>query len=75
MIYRTKIHIDTMTEATNFVATTTKLPGEIVVVDGKGMRVNAKSILGMLYAMEFEDLWCESDSEIYPYIAKFAIDE
>lgn len=71
MKHREKIHIDTMTEATEFVSITTKLSGEIVVIDNKGMRVNAKSILGMLYAMEFEELWCESEEDIYAHIIKF----
>lgn len=71
MQHKEKIHIDTMTDATEFVSITTKLPGQIVVVDNKGMRVNAKSILGMLYAMEFEELWVESDEDIYMHIVKF----
>ena len=62
-----------MTDVTEFVSITTKLPGTIVVVDNKGMRVNAKSILGMLYAMEFEELWVESDEDIYNAISKFII--
>ena len=71
MQHKEKIHIDTMTDATEFVSITTKLPGQIVVVDNKGMRVNAKSILGMLYAMEFEELWVESDEDIYMHIVRF----
>lgn len=62
-----------MTDVTEFVSITSKLSGAIVVVDNKGMRVNAKSILGMLYAMEFEELWVESDEDIYNAISKFVI--
>ena len=68
-----KIEIDTMSDANEFVAITSKLPGKIVVVDNNGLAVNAKSILGMLYAMEFEELWCESENDIYYNIEKFVI--
>lgn len=74
MPHKYKIAIDTMTMATEFVTITTKLPGKIVVVDNKGMCVNARSILGVIYAMEFEELWCESERDIYNAIEKFIID-
>lgn len=73
--HRVKIHIDTMTEATNFVGITTKVPGRVIVYDNCGMCVNAKSILGMLYAMEFEEIWCESEEDIRSRIEQFAVDE
>lgn len=74
MPHKYKIAIDTMTTATEFVTITTKLLGKIVVVDNKGMRVNARSILGVIYAMEFEELWCESERDIYNAIEKFIIE-
>ena len=72
-MHKLQIELDTMTDVTEFVSITSKLSGAIVVVDNKGMRVNAKSILGMLYAMEFEELWVESDEDIYNAISKFVI--
>ena len=47
--------------------------GNIVVTDNQGLRVNAKSVLGMLYALEFEELWCESDKDIYSKIEHYII--
>ena len=46
-------------------------PTSILVTDGEGMRVNAKSMLGMLYAMTFAEMWCECDKDIYMYIKEF----
>ena len=63
-----------MHEATEFVSIVSKLPGKIVIVDNTGMKVNAKSVLGALYAMEFDELWCESENDIYFHIKQFAID-
>jgi hypothetical protein len=45
----------------------------VTITDKQGLRVNGKSVLGMLYAMEFEELWCESDVEIYHLIEKFLV--
>ena len=70
---RVQINLDTMTDANNFVAITSRLPGKIVVIDNKGMCVNAKSILGMLYALEFEELWCESEFDIFEDIEKYVV--
>jgi len=49
------------------------VPGQVTITDKQGLRVNGKSVLGMLYAMEFEELWCESDVEIYHLIEKFLV--
>ena len=72
---KTKIRLDTMTDVANFVNITNKLDGKILVKDGEGMTVNAKSILGMLYALEFDELWCESENDIYSYINEYIIIE
>ena len=72
---KTKIRLDTMTDVANFVNITNKLDGKILVKDGEGMTVNAKSILVMLYALEFDELWCESENDIYSYINEYIIIE
>ena len=38
------------------------------------MRVNAKSMLGMLYAMTFSEMWCECDQDIYMFIRDFCVE-
>lgn len=68
-----KIRLDTLSNAKEFVEIASKLPGQIVIRDNTGMRVNAKSLLGMLYAMEFEELYCESENDIYSHIEKFIV--
>lgn len=70
---KAKIRLDTMHDAAKFVNTTSQLDGQIVVSDQKGLRVNAKSLMGMLYALEFEELWCESENDIYSHIENFII--
>lgn len=72
---KAKIRLDTIQEANRFVAITSELPGKIEVIDPNGLRVNAKSILGALHAMEFSELWCESENDIYMKISDFVIIE
>lgn len=70
---RVKIRLDTGTDAIKFSNIATSLNGKIIITDNKGLCVNAKSILGMLYALEFEELWCESELDIYSHISDFVV--
>lgn len=72
---KVKIRLDTNQDAINFATLAQKLGGDITITDNKGLCVNAKSVLGMLYALEFEELWCESSVDIYKRIEKFIIIE
>ena len=70
---KAKIRLDTASDARRFNAIASKLNGNIYIVDGEGLRVSAKSLLGSLYALEFEELWCESENDIYHAIEEFII--
>lgn len=72
---RNKIALETITDVNEFLKITSSIDGaQITVTDDKGMRVNARSLMGMIYALEFDELWCESDVDIYNKIEKFVID-
>jgi len=69
-----KIILDTVSDVNKFVSIANSfVNAEITVTDNRGLRVNAKSLMGMLYALEFEELWCESESEIYEAIRDYVI--
>ncbi len=71
---KTKIVLDTLSDAAEFVSIVTSISGAIVyVTDDKGLRVNGKSLMGMLYALEFNELWCYSNIDIYNKIKKFVV--
>lgn len=72
---KVKIRLDTNQDAINFANLASKLGGTIIITDNRGLCVNAKSVLGMLYALEFEELWCESSVDIYKRIEKFIVIE
>lgn len=69
-----KIILDTVSDVTTFVKNIISVAdATVTVTDNRGLRVNAKSLMGMLYALEFDQLWCESDKEIYEKIKQFVI--
>lgn len=72
---KNKIRIDTIQDVNKFVNITSQLDGKITITDNAGLTVNAKSVLGALHAMEFEELWIESEKDIYSAIEPFVIIE
>jgi hypothetical protein len=72
---RNRIRIDTVKQANELAAITAGLDGKITITDGQGLTVNAKSVIGALHAMEFDELWLESENDIYMAIEPFIIIE
>lgn len=72
---KNKIRIDTVQDVNRFVNITSQLGGKITITDNAGLTVNAKSVLGALHAMEFEELWIESENDIYSAIEPFVVIE
>lgn len=59
---RFKIRLDTEKDVLRFVNIATTQTQKIVVRDSTGLCVSAKSMIGMLYAMTFDELWCETEN-------------
>lgn len=72
---KNKIRLDTTRDAIQFADICANLEGKIIVRDANGLCVNGKSILGALHAMEFTELWCESENDIYMKIKDFIVIE
>lgn len=68
---RVRINLDTMKAISDFVHICTGIPVAVHVTDGAGLKVSGKSLLGVMYAMEFADIWCECEEDIYNEIEKF----
>lgn len=64
MTHKYLIRLETLTDAARFVSITTSLKGKIVVTDGEGLCANARSLMGVIYALEFDNIWCESEEDI-----------
>ena len=70
---RARINLETQTDVLELVNIASKFDFNIKVKDGSGNCVDAKSIMGMLYSLEFEETYIESEKDIYRDIAKFVI--
>ena len=69
---RVQIALDTMSDGTEFVNIVSRVAAPVHLV-GDDFRVSAKSLLGAIYTMEWNEVWCECDEDIYHKIAKFVI--
>lgn len=72
---RYKIRLDTLTDVNQFVKIATAYPGKIILSDGDNFTVSGKSLLGAMYTMEWDHVYCESDHEIYHLIKDFVEEE
>ena len=74
--YEYKIEIDTMEDAKNLVAISTKLKGQIILKSGTKFSVNAKSLLGVVLAkrLDWNDLTIVMDNDYYREYQKYIID-
>ena len=70
---KAQIRLETLSDVHEFVYLTTKHRGEVYITDNNGLKVSAKSVLGALYALEFEELWCECEEDIYHLIEDFIV--
>ena len=68
---KAKIRLDTLTDVQNFVRQASTVSHPVYITDGKGLKVSAKSIMGALYSLEFDELWCECEQDIFHIVKDF----
>ena len=74
---KVRITLDTITDIGNFVVAVSHATGKndkVYVTDGDRCCINAKSFLGLIAARDFDELWCESEKDIYSSIKAFIIE-
>lgn len=69
---KVRVSLDTIAQVNKFVGITSQIDAPIYLVSD-GFKVSAKSLLGALYTMEWNEVWCECDEDIYSHIAQFVI--
>lgn len=67
---RVRIDLVTMTDVIKFVSIATQIKEPVYLV-GTDFRVSAKSLLGAAYTLEWDEVWCECEKDIYTKIEKF----
>lgn len=69
---RVKVELVTMEDAATMVRIATQVKEPVYLVS-EDFRVSAKSLLGALCSMEWNELWCECEKDIYSKIEKFVV--
>lgn len=72
-MHKYKIELVTLNDMQSFVKVVSALPGKISLVDGNDFCVNAKSLLGAMATIEWNELYCVSSAPIYADIQTFCV--
>lgn len=70
---RVKIRLDTMNDINSFVKAALSVPEKVILEDNEGNRVSAKSLLGALYSLEWNEIYCYCDKDISGTLLKWII--
>jgi len=61
-----KIRLETQTDILNFVNIASQMRGNVFLTDGEHFKLNAKSLLGVMYsAAEWENIFVEAEEECF----------
>ena len=66
-----RIYLETLSQVQKFVTAVSQIDAPVYITDGAGLKVSAKSLLGALYSLEFNTLYCECEHDIYAHIHEF----
>ena len=69
---KVRVALDTMSDINEFVSAVSTVDAPVHLVSDH-FCVSGKSLLGALYTMEWSEVWCECDVDIYNKIAKFVV--
>lgn len=72
-VHKYQIELVTIKDIKDFVENISKVKGKVLLVDGNGMCVNAKSIVGVVAALEWSSLYVVSECEIQSEIGKYCV--
>ena len=70
---RQKVCLDTMTDIQKFVEVVSRVGETVTLEDGDGHCVSASSLLGALYSMEWNEVYCCCHKDIAGYILPWII--
>lgn len=70
---RVKVNLDTMSSIQKFVEVTSRIEDEIMLQDNVGHCVSAKSLLGAIYSLEWDTIYCSCPKDISGMILPWII--
>ena len=63
-----RVNLDTMSKINAFVAICSRLDCKVDLIDGNGYCVSAKSLLGAICTMDWNQVFIECERDIYAYV-------
>lgn len=66
-----KLELNTMKEIKEFVEIATMLDTELMLTDNNDYTVSAKSLMGAIYALEWNELYLMSEKDVYDSFESF----
>jgi len=70
---RARIRLETVTDVQDFVQIMNEIDEPVMIKDGVGHCVSGQSMIGMLYSLEWKEVWCECEEDIYSRIEKYVV--
>lgn len=70
-MYRNEIRLDTLSDIKEFNKVATELNTKIILKDDGDNSIDAKSILGLMFTIEWRHIYCYSDVDISGRIIKW----
>ena len=71
---KVKINIDTLSKINAFVAVCSQLDCKVNLIDGEGYCVSAKSLMGAVATMDWNNVYAECEKDIYTDIREFVVE-
>lgn len=72
---KVKVRLDTISDIKGFVNAVNGIAEQVHLTDGNNLTVSAKSILGAMYTMEWSEIYCTCDKDIYRLIQNYVLEE
>lgn len=72
---KVKVRLDTISDIKGFVNAVNGIAEQVHLTDGNNLTVSAKSILGAMYTMEWSEIYCTCDKDIYRFIQNYVLEE
>ena len=70
---RTRVRLDTMKDIYKFIEVTSRIDDKIFLEDNTGYKVSARSLLGALLSMEWDQVFVTCEKDITAYIMPWMI--
>lgn len=68
---KVKVRLDTLSDIKGFVSAVSPIAAEVHLTDGNNLTVSAKSILGAMCTIEWNEVYCTCSKDIYYHIQPY----